>query len=331
MTELEVLSPGLYTTVQDAGRFEHLDKGVPPSGPMDFFAFRLANALVGNSSDTPCLELTLVGGRYRVRGGTCRISVTGAFPLWLNGVPTQTWRSIDLIDGDELKIGQASTGCRGYLAVSGGMVLQPQLGSCSTLVRAGLGGFDGGPLHRDQRVALNFHHSPDSPGLALSAEFAPERLSWYLPGPVRAVIGPESDAFSETSLNRFLESPYRVTAAADRMGYRLSGAFIKHLKGYDMISEPITAGAIQIPGDGQPIIALCDRQTTGGYPKIATVIRHDMARLGQCRPGQTLRFRAISVEKAEALWRDSLDTLKKVTQTLNTFDPKGERHGSAIQ
>ncbi len=330
MTELEVLSPGMYTTAQDAGRFGYLDKGVPPAGPMDFFAFSLANALVGNLSGTTCLELTIVGGLYRVRGGSCRISVTGDFPLWLNGKPIQAWRSIVLTESDEIKIGQAGAGCRGYLAIAGGMALEPQLGSCSTLARANLGGLDGGPLRRGQRVALNFLNAPDSPGFALSADHAPEILPWYLPGPVRVVVGPEYDAFSELDLHRFFQCPYRVTSDADRMGYRLSGSLISHLGGYDMISEPISAGAIQIPGDGQPIIALCDRQTTGGYPKIATVIRHDLARLGQCRPGQALRFSAVSVEHAEALWRDSLGMLNTVIQKFDTFDPKEDPHVSTI-
>lgn len=316
MTWLHVLSPGPSTTVQDTGRRLWMHMGVSPSGPMDALAFELANALVGNPPGTGMLEFTVTGGRYRVEDGGCRVAVAGDFDVSVNGRPVPAWLAMDLADGDELRIGTARHGLRGYLAVAGGLDLAPVLGSVSTLARARLGGLQGRALARGDRLALRAARPPDAPLLALPRHLDPEALSWRRPGPLRVVLGPQDEYFDPSQIERFLQAEYRVRPDSDRMGYRLEGPALSHRGGHDIVSDAIAHGSIQIPGDGQPIIAFADRQTTGGYPKIATLCRIDLDRAAQLAPGQAVRFRALSVEQAENLWIHARHTVDRILRTL---------------
>ncbi|MCQ9618051.1 biotin-dependent carboxyltransferase family protein [Paenalcaligenes niemegkensis] len=304
MTSLYVVSPGIFTTLQDAGRWGYQHLGVPPSGPMDTLLHSLANRLVNNSSDCGALEFTINGGQYRVQDGTCRVAVVGDADLSINGEPVSAWRSYTLGEGTVLRIGSLRTGLRGYLAVAGGFAIQPVLGSVSTLTRAALGGVTGQALKKDDELPLRLHQAPDASCLKTPDGTSLHTLPWHQQqGPFRIVLGPQDDAFTADAIQDFLRGDYKILPASDRMGYRLSGPLIRHHTGHDIISDAIAYGAIQVAGDEQPIIALNDRQTIGGYPKIAVVSRTDLGRLAQLRPGSQLKWRAISVDKAIALWR----------------------------
>ncbi len=308
----EVLSPGLFTTLQDAGRFGFEDYGVPPSGAMDEMSFAIANALVGNQANTGALEFTLTGATLRLTGSEpCSFAVTGDMALSIDGVEAAPYHRLTLLPGHTLRITRTLSGARGYLAVAGGFKVKPVMGSVSTLMRAGLGGFNGRPLQKGDWLPLH----PPSRGLKKGHWLAsPSSMSGVrgvaeqrlMPQrerrPIRVILGPQNDHFDQTAIAQFLTNAYRVSEQSDRMGYRLSGNPITHTQGFNIVSDGISRGSIQIPGSGEPIIAMNDRQTTGGYPKIATVIRADLARLGQAKPGDIISFETVSVEKAESLW-----------------------------
>jgi len=299
MSTLTVLSPGLMSTLQDAGRQGRDDCGVPPSGPLDAMSFATANALVGNPAGTGALEFTLLGATLQAGAGGCVVAVTGDMQVWIDDQPAITYCCHVLRAGSVLKVGRAMTGSRGYLAVAKGFAAVPVLGSVATLVRGKLGGFAGRALAKDDVLPL----AAASQYLSVTARTPAQR---FLPqrerGPLRVVLGPQQDRFAAEQVRRFLTERFQVSPQSDRMGYRLSGPVLKHLDGFNIISDAISTGSVQVPGSGQPIIALPDRQTTGGYPKIATVIRADLARLGQLKPGDWLCFSEISVPEAEDLW-----------------------------
>lgn len=299
MRALQVLAPGLFTTLQDGGRRGLEDRGVPPSGAMDEMSFATANALVGNPPGTGALEFTLIGAELRVGQGGCCIAVTGDMQVFIDDQPAEPYRLHALCSGSVVRVGRALSGSRGYLAVAGGFAVQPVMNSVATLVRAGLGGFAGRALAKGDRLALLPSEPVRAPSSGRPAQrFLPQRERQ----PIRIVLGPQEDFFAPDAIASFLGGTWRVTPDSDRMGYRLGGTAIEHSRGFNIVSDAISTGSIQIPGNGQPIIAMQDRQTTGGYPKIATVIRADLARLGQLKPGDRLRFETIEVEAAETLW-----------------------------
>lgn len=315
MTHLQVLTPGLFTQVQDSGRPGYAHLGVPASGPMDPVAFRLANALVGNISGEAALELTATGGRYVIGGGECVLCIGGDLPATLDGRPLAPWISHRLPAGSELALGNLRRGMRAYLAFAGGFDLVPVLGSSATLSRAGLGGWHGRALQKGDRLPLV---SSTLPG----QRQCDRRLlsSLYPQGPLAVIAGPQQDAFTARTLYDFCHSHYRISRQADRMGYRLSGAPLLHKHSADMVSDAVVAGSIQVPGNGQPIIALHDRQTTGGYPKIATVASVDLPRLGQMRPGQGFYFRLIDPREAVRRWRQLQQKLEQVLAGIAASD-----------
>lgn len=299
MLRFEVLSPGLFTTLQDLGRFGYEDQGVPPAGVMDEFSAAIANALVDNPADTGVLELTLTGPTLRLSGDApVYVALTGHLAIQLNGEPQSGYQCFKLQPGDVLSLPRVISGARGYLAVAGGFSAVPVMGSVSTLMRAGLGGFAGRQLIKGDSLPLLSSRKPPTIN-QLTQRILPQQER----RPVRVVWGPQDDYFTIEAKRAFTSSHWTLSAQCDRMGYRLSGQPIPHEKGFNIISDAIVRGSIQIPGNGQPIVAMNDRQTTGGYPKIATVIRADHARMGQFKPGDKLCFETVSVEKAEDLWR----------------------------
>lgn len=299
MSSLYVLHPGLLTTLQDRGRTGYEDRGVPPSGALDELSFAIANALVGNAAGTGALEFTLVGGQFRAGQGGCVIAVTGDMQVFIDDEPVAPYQCHVLRSGALLKVGRALSGARGYLAVAGGFAAEPVLGSVSTLLRGALGGFSGRAVAKGDELPLAAPSQYLPPAARAPAQrFLPQREHQ----PLRVVLGPQQAHFSLGETQRFLSEPFQVSGQSDRMGYRLTGPTIAHLKGFNIVSDAISTGSVQIPGSGHPIIAMHDRQTTGGYPKIATVIRADLARLGQLKPGDWLSFAEVSVEVAENVW-----------------------------
>ena len=303
MSDLVVLDPGLLTTVQDLGRPGYQRVGIPPSGPLDRGAFVLANRLVGNPDGAAGLELTLRGPRLEVRR-ECVVAVTGAdMGVAVNGAAVATWTAVRLRPGDVVGFRMVTAGCRAYLAVAGGLALPPALGSRSTYLRGRLGGVEGRALQKGDALPLG---SPARPLEALESRTVPEarRPAYGSEVECRVILGPQDDRFTADGVEAFLAGPYDVTPQADRMGYRLSGPRITHARGHDIISDGIPLGGIQVPGEGQPIVLLVDRQTTGGYTKIATVISVDIARLGQSRPGHRVRFRRVTLDEAHTAVRE---------------------------
>jgi antagonist of KipI len=296
---IELLEPGPQTTVQDLGRRGQLRYGIPPSGPMDAFAFVLANRLAGNADEAAALECTLAGPRFRV-DTPCAIAVTGAdMPVAVNGQPVESWSTLLLCAGDMVKIGTARSGLRGYVAFSGGLDVALRLGSRSTYLRGRLGGHEGRALQKADRLATLPADLPQvraMPRHKLPA-YAPETR-------VRVVLGPQHDRFTPAGIETFLRSSYTLQPQSDRMGARLRGNRIEHVRGHDIVSDGIALGSVQVPGDGQPIVLLVDRQSTGGYTKLATVCSFDIGRIAQLRPGQCLRFEAIDIAQAHALLRE---------------------------
>ncbi|MBR0567553.1 biotin-dependent carboxyltransferase family protein [Azoarcus sp. L1K30] len=295
---LEIVSPGAYASIQDAGRRGFRRIGVPWAGVIDPRLMRIANALVGNAADAPVIECFDGGLQLAARGATLRVAVAGDARLELehagerSAVPA--WRSVSLADGDILRIRRMDGGRIAMVAVQG-MALSQVMGSASTYARAALGGVDGGAL----RAGM---HLPAPPARA-GAELALPRPPDASQAPVRVVPGPQADHFAQAALDTFFGSDYRVTAEADRMGVRLEGPALEHLGTREIISDATVPGSIQVPGNGQPIVLLADAQTAGGYPKIATVICSDIPRLAACRPGQTIRFAAVGAADGERIAR----------------------------
>jgi biotin-dependent carboxylase-like uncharacterized protein len=306
VSELVVVDPGLLTTVQDLGRHGWQRVGIPPSGPMDRVACILANRLVGNPDGAAVLECTIKGPRLEVRADVL-VAVTGAeMGFSVNGRDAPAWTAVRARPGDVLAFRMASAGCRAYLAVAGGIDVPPALGSRATYLRGRLGGLAGRALQKGDGLPVG---PAPADGAREDRVVPPARRPAY-PAEVecRVILGPQADRFTPEGIAAFLGAPYEVTPQADRMGYRLKGPPIAHARGHDIVSDGIPLGGIQVPGEAQPIVLLVDRQTTGGYTKIATVIGVDIARIGQTRPGQRVRFRRVELAEAhraradEARW-----------------------------
>ena len=302
---LVVLAPGLLTTVQDLGRPGHQRLGVPVSGALDPVSLRAANALVGNAPDAGALEVAYVGPALEVDADDVRLSLVGAEAAIEiladataeNGRRIETMRSVRLRRGEVLRIGSLTGGAVLYIAVEGGFDIPPVLGSVSTYVRGGFGGWQGRALVAGDRLPLRQTAASDRDDCRL------EGLNLGVPPRFRAVAGPQSDYFSEREIAAFFDSDYRVAAGSDRMGMRLEGRQLAHARGFNITSDAIAPGSIQVPGSGQPIVLLADRQTTGGYPKIATVVSADLAALGRVPIGASIAFERVTVEAAQALRR----------------------------
>jgi antagonist of KipI len=294
-----ILDAGPQTSVQDRGRFGQLRYGIPPSGPVDRYAFVLANRLVGNTDSAAALECTVIGARFQVHV-PCAIAVTGAeMPVTINGSEASRWTSLMVKPGDVVKVGGARAGVRSYVAFSGGLDVPVVMGSRSTYLRGGLGGLQGRALRKHDRMSL-----APAP-LPRVWRVAPHAVPDYAAEPeIRVVLGPQADRFTDEGIATFLNSSYEMLPQSDRMGARLRGKRVPHARGHDIISDGIALGSIQITGDGQPIVLLVDRQSTGGYTKLATVCSFDIGRIAQLKPGRALRFRAVSIDEAHRLFRE---------------------------
>ncbi|MDB5359770.1 MAG: biotin-dependent carboxyltransferase family protein [Rhodospirillales bacterium] len=297
MSGLRVDRPGLSTTVQDRGRAGHQRYGVPVSGALDPLALRLANALVGNAPCTAALEILALGPTLTVEADSVRLALVGSeVGLKIDGTDIPAGRSATASRGARIAIGGFTDAASCILAIEGGFALVPCMGSLSTYARGGFGGFEGRALKAGDLLPLA--RAAATPG--------PERRAPpidYGRGPIRVVLGPQETWFEPASIDRFFAEPYMITAEADRMGMRLEGAKLDHARGFNIVSDGIAHGHIQVPGTGQPIVLLADRQTVGGYPKIGAVIGADLPRLGRMRPGDTIRFVRIEVAAAEAARR----------------------------
>lgn len=297
---LELGSAGVLASVQDLGRHGSRRFGVPTSGAIQPAWLRIANVLAGEREDAPAIEFFLAGPALTVVEGTARAGLAGEVSAVLERAGERhelgSWRSVTLRPGDVLRVGSPRPARVGYLALRG-LEVDEVLGSASTFARAALGGLHGRPLRRgDVLVAAAGRGGPD---LALPAPPAHDGA------PIRAVPGPQDDHFEPGALARFFETEWQVTNASDRMGMRLDGLALAHRSAAraEIVSDAIVPGAIQVPGNGLPIVLLADCQTIGGYPKIATVASADLPRLAVRPPGARVRFARATVAEAETLAR----------------------------
>ncbi len=294
---IEIITPGLLTTVQDFGRVGVMKNGFTQNGVMDRYSMTVANRLCGNCDSAPVLEMTVLGITAKFTQSAV-ICLSGAdFGASLNGKPIRTNKAYRVNGGDILSMGAAKNGMRSYLAVSGGIVGEYVFGSASTNLKFTFGGHCGRKFQSGDVLAVG------------SGAFSLENIEkWEIPenqydknAVLRVVLGPQADMFTDDDVKLFLSQKYEVTAQSDRMGIRLSGEALKSKNGMDIISDGIVFGSIQIPNSGEPIILMADHQTTGGYAKIATVISVDLARAAQLCAGDSVKFESVTVKEAERL------------------------------
>lgn len=324
---ITVKSPGLLTTIQDLGRHGFQKYGVIASGVMDQTAHRIANILVGNDENEPTIEMTLVGPTFEFHEDALIAICGGDLSATINGDPVRLWRPIFVKKNSELKFSACRSGCRAYLAVAGGFAIETVLNSKSTYLRAGIGGFNGAALKAGDKLSIG-HCSGvaekiqsslkkyEKNGYSESTWGAnPKRLTMIqnkCTKEVRVIRGRQFDLFDEESQKQFLSSTFTITNQSDRMGYRLQGAKLNLASEQEMISEAVNFGTIQAPPDGNPIVLLADRQTTGGYPKIGQVIQVDLPIIAQAKPGEELTFSEVSLSVAQKLYIDREKYIKEI-------------------
>lgn len=313
---IKVLHPGLLTSIQDIGRYGYQKHGVIVSGAMDTYSLRIANLLVGNEETTAALEITLLGPRLVIEQDLLIAITGGDLSPTVDDTLIPMWRPVYLKQGSVLKFGACKSGCRAYLAVGGGYQLPAVMNSKSTYLRAGIGGFDGRAIKKEDCLTV----APLSDRSArLMAQLAAKKTdqsftpsSWFfgrhhvtqqpaIPV-IRVTRGIQYDCFSNETKREVFNQIYQVTPQSDRMGYRLSGKPLILAQPLEMISEAVALGTVQVPPDGNPIILLADRQTVGGYPKIAQVALVDIPKVAQIKPGGQMQFCEISGYEAEELY-----------------------------
>lgn len=327
---LEIAQPGIGTTVQDHGRAGHRHHGMPLSGWLDGPLARAANALLGNPPDAAVLELRGTGTVLRVAAGPVRVVLAGrvgATCLRNDGgrSPLPAWHSVTLREGDQLLLGAAESGCA-YLAVTGGLLVEPQLGSRSSYWRAGLSGVLGRAFRPGDMLPCGAWGHADPREWRCRSPWAANE------GPVRVLLGPQQDHFTPDAIAQFLNQDWEATAAQDRMGLRFQGEPLAHVNAAaaDIVSDGVTPGAIQVPANGLPIVLLADGQTVGGYPKIATVIRADLHRLAHLRPGTRVRFEAVNLEQAHRALKDEHERWLRWLNSRETYLPPGTVDEAAL-
>ena len=291
-----VKTPGPLTTVQDAGRFGYQSSGIRPCGVMDTAAYEAANILVGNENGEAVLEMTFLGAALTFQTAAWA-ALTGAdMAATLDGASVERYRAIKIEAGQTLAVGMAASGCRGYLAVRGGINVPSVMGSRATDIGAKLGGFAGRALKAGDVLPTRAVDDWTPTDVRCTPPVYESEIT------VRVIPGPQDDAFTPKGTDTFFSAPYEVSPNSDRMGIRLDGAEIESVNGTDIVSDGIVFGSVQVPSGGKPIVLMADHQTTGGYAKIGTVISFDLPKLAQARPGDTVRFVRISAEEAQALY-----------------------------
>jgi biotin-dependent carboxylase-like uncharacterized protein len=310
---LRVLRAGPGATIQDGGRHGYLRYGVTPAGPMDWAAFRTANCALGNDR-AAAIEVSTGGLEVICEGAPLAVAFAGGAFLWRrDGVLLPKAARLLLQPGEVLAARAGDSGAFAYLAVEGGFDTPVTMGSRATHTRSAMGGIEGRMLRAGDVLPAASTRTPDGVNFEAMID-----ASWLAsePDPFRVVLGPQDDYFTVATLSAFFEGQFALTPVADRMAYRLTGPEIAHARGYDIVSDGIALGAIQIAGDKRPLVLMADRQPTGGYPKLGHVVRADIGRLAQMRPGETCRFRAASVAEARAALLRREDEIATTQQRL---------------
>lgn len=318
---LKILSPGLLSSIQDKGRFGFGSFGVPRSGAIDPVSLRLGNALVGNESYEAGIEFRFMGPTIMAENGPVRVGLACNGGAELTNFQTnekQTispWQTVLLNEGDILRMLPLQAGATGYLCIEGGLDLEPILGSCSTYARAKMGA----PLQMNVELRTKQMVGSRECERKMLEPVQNDNAS------LRVILGPQDDYFSADGLNQFLTKGFKVSSDVDRMGIRLEGSKVVPLpeKGSDLISDGLVCGAIQIPGNGQPIILSVDCQSVGGYPKIATVISADLHVLGQLTPGTDIQFEAVDLKQAQTLYQNKEKLIQKSIDSIQDYYGEG--------
>ncbi|SFD97620.1 biotin-dependent carboxyltransferase family protein [Methylobacterium sp. 13MFTsu3.1M2] len=307
MPALVIDSAGPGITLQDGGRHGYLRYGITAAGPMDPLMHAAANRAASNALDATAIEISTGGITVSAQDGAVGLALLApGFRIALDGVPLPDTVALALEPGQTLVVRAGDAGAWGYLAVAGRLDVAPVLGSAATHTRSGLGGLDGRGLAAGDRLPVAEGRTADG---------APQRLvaPWLDRDgrEIRVVLGPQDDYFAPDQIEAFLAGPWTVSPRGDRMACFVDGTPLRHAKGHDIVSDGVAMGAIQVPGNGLPIILMADRQSTGGYPKIATVIGPDLGRLAQVRGGASLSFRRVTVAEAVAARRAERDLLRE--------------------
>ncbi len=298
---LQVLKPGLLSTIQDRGRIGYQKWGVVVGGAMDLYAHRSANMLLGNNEYSPSLEITMSGSVFKWQKNTWISICGGDLSPEINDERVPQWRPIFVKKNSILSFKKTTQGCRSYIAVRDGFNMEPVMNSFSTYTRGAFGGYEGRPLRQGDVLEYDECQYEES--------FIP---SWYMnkllfyneesPVVIRCIVGQEYDLFTEASQQELFSAELKLSPDSDRMGYRLRGIPFQLKKPFEMISEAVTMGTIQVPPNGEPILLMADRQTTGGYPRIAQIAAVDLSILAQLKPGDSFRLVEISHEQTEQLY-----------------------------
>jgi biotin-dependent carboxylase-like uncharacterized protein len=312
MNKLVIPTVGPASSVQDGGRHGAQRYGLTPSGAMDRLALAAANCLLGNELFAAAIEIGPFGAAFTAREGAVRVALAGASRnADISGRAVALETSMTLADGETLTLGFARGGAFSYLAIEGGIAGEPMFGSLAVNARAGLGSPYPRPLQAGDELQ------------AAAASGAAERridLPPLVEGPIRVVMGPQDDEFGDDAINLFLDSEWKISATSDRMGYRLEGPVIKHLHGHNIVSDGTVDGSIQVPGNGAPIVLMPDRGTSGGYPKIATVITSDFGRFAQIPAGRGFRFKAVSMAEAQSEARQFAQLLRSLPDRVRPIE-----------
>ena len=294
---LRIMQAGPGVTLQDAGRWGYLRYGVTQAGPMDALAHEFANRMAGNDAGAAAIEVSVGGLDVMVEEGSLEFCVVApGFRVSRDGGALPSSCLATLAPGEKLSIRAGENGAWAYLAPAGAIDAEPELGSLSMHVRTGVGGSG---IKAGDRLHIAAARARSAVARALADYRAPSDA------PIRIVRGPQDDYFDAVNFSRFLDGPWTLATRSDRMAYALEGPRLTHAKGFNIVSDGIALGAIQVPGDGWPFVQMADRAPTGGYPKIGTVIAADLGRLAQMRPGAQLTFQAVTVDQAVAAWRQA--------------------------
>lgn len=310
MSSIDVINGGILTTIQDSGRYGYQELGIPTSGVMDDYNYRLANILVGNKLDEAVLEMTYFGPTLKFNEDLT-LAITGSdMNPKINGQPAPMFETIKVKAGDTLQFGKVNEGVRGYLAFGGSIDVPVVNGSKSAHIKTKMGGIDGRALK--PKDTLNIVGSKDKTMRRIPENYLPKFNHCNL---LRVVLGPQDDYFTEKGIHDLFRSGgYQVTKDFDRMGIRLKGTSIEHKETADIISDGTTFGSIQVPANGQPIILVADRQTTGGYTKIGNVITPDLHKLAQMSFLDKILFQKVTIDEAQKAtldYRNKFETIKK--------------------
>lgn len=318
MTELKVRRAGMLTSVQDLGRWGFQSSGVPVAGAMDLPALRIGNAMLGNPEGAAALEVTLLGPELEVCGGGAAVFAGADLGFSVNGRAVGSWRVVELKSGDVISFTGPKNGCRGNLCFAGGVGVPLVMNSRSTYMRAKIGGFEGRALKNGDVITTG---EPSPLWKRLDGFTLPPELNPALPAdaPLSLMTGLQEDLFTEEGRATLFSSEYTITSESDRMGCRLDGAKIEHVKGGDIVSDGVPLGAVQIPSHGMPIVMLADRQTTGGYTKIGVLTPLSIEALVQKMPGSAVRFRKASIDDGTAEQMKIAEAVRRVGELRSTY------------